>query len=190
MTMHCMSGACGSLGTMAALSQVPVRRRRVRSNLRGLGQSATAEGAFLRWPPPGPPTDDEVFGRGCSPSALPQGEERRLVESLMFVERSEQSDSDRCSQNTFGVALSMCRSQVERNYATVKANAQAEINAYCAASRYVTFSEQPFDESAAPVTNGATTPPAAKSNTILYLGIGAGVLALLGGGYLLSKGRR
>jgi hypothetical protein len=162
--------------------------------------SLGAQAFSMRWGPRGAPTDNELFGRGCSTVTQPEGHERELVLSVLEAERNQDYAEARCAAQfeTSHPAYGGCMSAAAREHAMARQTAQADLDAYCqqvssaaaasaaayAASVAAAQAAQAAEEE--PHVDVAPPPaaPAPRDNTLLYVAVGVGVLAV---GYMLLR---
>jgi len=172
--VYCANGRCGSLGRFV-----------------GTGQTLTPTNFSMRWGPAGPPSDEEVFGRGCDPTALPTGTERDLVNDLIEMERNKAAEIARCT----GQRASFCMGAVAQGYAPKLQEKQDEITAYCmmvqaqqaALPADLTRSDTtlPPAESTAPLETHA-----GMSGKLKFALVGGALVLALGTAYVFTKGKR
>jgi hypothetical protein len=171
--VYCANGICGSLGRFSGLGQVS-----------------------MRWGPAGRPSDEEVFGRGCDPSALPVGEERDLVDNLIEVERTRQHQLNQCS----GQRKAMCQAGVSTGMAPQLAAKQDAITAYCMTRDAGLLPDDydagydpgygPTTTDTGPVDTGPTDPietQAGMSGTTKLAIVGGALVLVLGAGYMFTR---
>ena len=195
MTMHCMSGMCGSLGSIAAMGQLPgLARRRIPA--RGVGQETTYDAPWYT-------------GRGCSRQGVPPSDELQLLQGIRNLEHEEYLQAQDCPE---GPGKPFCLAEVAEGYAPRVRALKSEFTGVCLAKGYPGPPGYPPPPAPPPppplpdyppppppgpvddrgpadepqITEDAPTFP--EDNTVKYLAVGGILLLVLGGGgYLVYR---
>jgi LPXTG-motif cell wall-anchored protein len=200
--VYCANGICGSLGSFASMGGMPGRLRSYRDG--SLGQSTMPTNFSVRWGPAGPPSDAEIFGKGCDPNAVPTDpDELALVWNLIEAEREYDLVPARCEQsnpNNRAGAIACTSIQQGNVEGTKIVPAQDAIATYCAVASAQAAAMPDYSTTAddGAVTNGGATPPETSeplpdsggmSGTTKMLLVGAGLVVVLGGAYMFTRKR-
>lgn len=190
MTLHCVNGRCGSLGTLARSPDglgeyfgappwagayrdgaLGALRRRARPRRRA-GTSGCAACAGVG-----------AYGEGCNPSAMPAPDEQVILDQIAAKQAEKLVKLSQCDLLT-GPAVGGCKSGVSSGYEGEIARLRNDLAALCAAKQAGLVQTWSEDEQTVPAPGSG-----ALDGKLPYILGGVGLLAVVGIGLYIGRKR-